>query len=74
MRVVREIDRLLFGRASAEVNRLIEPDRDERSDVWSPVSPHGADPEELRALERSPRVVPLSGDRFVIAEARVERC
>jgi hypothetical protein len=64
---------LLVG-ACGEVQRVVEPDGDERSDVWPAVCADGRDPEDLGVLDRLKRVLPTGGLRSWLAESGVELC
>src|SRR3954447_3738828 len=73
-RVAGEVARLLLVRARAEVQRIVEPDGDERGDVRAAIAADGRDPEDPRLLDRLERVLPTGGLCCWLAEAGVELC
>src|SRR4051812_43952270 len=73
-RVAGEVERLLLVLARGEVQRVVEPDGDERSDVGPAVCADGRDPEDLGLLDRLERVLPTGGLCCWIADAGVELC
>src|SRR3984885_3145796 len=72
--VAGEVARLLLIRTRGEVQCVVEPDGDERSDVRPAVCADGRDPEDLGLLCRLERVLPTGGPCRRIAEAGVELC
>src|ERR1700729_4642441 len=73
-RVAGEVARLLLVRARGEVQGVVEPDGDERSDVRPAVCADGRDPEDLGLLDCLERVLPTGGLCCWFAEAGVELC
>jgi len=73
-RVTGEVARLLLIRACGEVQCVVEPDGDERSDVWAAVGTDGRDPEDPGLLDRLKRVLPTDRPCCRIAESGVELC
>src|SRR5688500_6665239 len=73
VRVGAQVDGLLLGVAGAEVEGAVEPDRDERGDVWSPGCTDGGDPEQLRRLDGFHGVVPRGCRGGRVTEPAVER-
>src|SRR6202042_3005792 len=68
-RVAGEVVRLLLVWPRGEVQCVVEPDGDERSDVWPAVGADGRDPEDLGLLDRLERVLPAGGLRLRFAES-----
>jgi hypothetical protein len=71
VRVATQIDRLLLGRAGAEVEPVVVPDRRQWSDVRPAVDAHGRDPVQLGGLEDAEGLRPGSRRRVRITEADV---
>src|SRR5205807_5464488 len=69
-----EVARLLLVRARGEVQCVVEPDGDERSDVRPAVCADGRDPEDLGLLDRLERVLPTGGLCCWFAESGIELC
>src|ERR1700735_2529045 len=74
VRVAGEVARLLLAGAGSEVQRVVEPDGDQRSDVRPAVCADGRDPEDLGVVDRLKRGLPTGGVSSWLAEARVELC
>jgi hypothetical protein len=72
VRVAAQIDRLLLGAPRAEVKGSIEPHGGEWRDVGASVGSDRREPKQLGRLEHAARLIPTRGDRFRIAEARVD--
>jgi hypothetical protein len=57
--VSAQVKRLLFSGTGAEVDRAVEPNGDERSNVWSSIGPDRRDPKLtllLRSVDGSPAI------------------
>ena len=53
-----QIDRLLLLAPGAEMQRVVEPDRDEGADIRSTVGTDGGDPEQLGGVKLAAGSVP----------------
>jgi hypothetical protein len=72
VRIGAQIEELLLRGASREVERTVDPHRDQRRDMRAFVSPYCADPEQFRGFEQFAGLLPTDGDRRRVAEARIK--
>jgi len=61
-----------FVGAGGEVDRIVEPDRNERRYMGATVGSNRRDPEEVGVLKRTPRLLPSGRDRVQVAKTWVE--
>jgi hypothetical protein len=59
-----QVGELLLLSAGVEMDRTVDPHRDQRSDVWAAVGPDRGDPEQFRGLQDPLGLLPFDGNRL----------